>query len=165
MKKKIFLSYVKVLRGIQTLAVIYAVMVGILWYVKGRLWFKQTVLPFHDQVFIWLLALTVFIVIPLLAVETTRPFSRHLLYEMPYFFGGIAWFYSAGYCLNALGKFWLIFGSCIVGFGVFPIAVAGTIIKGHWSILGYICFQLAVTFGCRYLALHVVPSPPENGSS
>ncbi len=163
MKKKIFLAYVKVLHGIQTLAVIYAVVVGILWYVKGRVWFRQSILPFHDQVFIWLLALTVFIVIPLLAVKTSRPFSRHLLHELPYFFGGIAWFYSASYCLNALGKFWLIFGSCIVGFGVFPIAVVGMIIKGHWSFLGYICFQLAVTFGCRYLALHVVPSSPQNG--
>ncbi len=163
MKKKVFLAYVKVLRGIQTLALIYAVIIGILWYIKGRLWFRQTILPFHDHVFIWLLVLTAFIAIPLLAVVTGRPFSRHLLHELPYFFGGLAWFYSASYCLNALGKFWLIFGSCIIGFGVFPIAVVGTIIKGHWFSFGYICFQLAVTFGCRYLAQYVVSSSSQNG--
>ena len=164
MRKKRFLSFVSVLNGIQTLAILYALIIGILWYVKGRLWFKQTILPFHEAAFISLLAITVFLVIPLLAVKTLRPYSRHILYELPYFFGGIAWFYSANYCLNALGKFWFIFGSCVVGFGVVPIAIVGTIIKGHWVLLGYICLQIAVTFGCRYLALSAVSSNRRSGS-
>ncbi len=158
MGKKRFLSFVSVLNGIQTLAILYALTIGVLWYVNGKLWFKQTILPFHQAAFIGLLAVTVFLVIPLLAVKAIRPYSRHILYELPYFFGGIAWFYSANYCLNALGKFWLIFGSCVVGFGVVPIAIVGTILKGHWVYLGYICLQIAVTFGCRYLALSTVPS-------
>ncbi len=158
MRKKRFLSFVSVLNGIQTLAILYALIIGILWYVKGRLWFKQTILPFHEAVFVSLLAVTVFLVIPLLAVKTLRPYSRHILYELPYFFGGIAWFYSANYCLNSLGKFWFIFGSCVVGFGVVPIAIVGTILKRNWFLLGYICLQIAVTFGCRYLALSTVSS-------
>ncbi len=163
MRKRLFSFYVRVLRAVQTLALLYALTIGILWYIKGKLWFKQTILPVHDQVFVWLFALTVFMVIPLLALKASRPFSRQFLYELPYFFGGIAWFSAASYCLNSLGKFWFIFGSCIVGFGVIPIAVAGTVIKGHWAFLGYLFFQLAVTFGCRYLALAVVQSSRQNG--
>ncbi len=163
MRKRIFSAYVRLLQAVQTLALLYALTIGILWYIKGKLWLKQTILPFHDLVFIWLFALTVFMVIPLLAVKTSRPFSRQLLYELPYFFGGIAWFYAASYCLNSLGKFWFIFGSCIVGFGVIPIAMIGTVIKGQWSFLGYLFFQLAATFGCRYLALAVVQSSKQNG--
>ncbi len=158
MRKKRFQKFVSVLHRIQLLALLYALIVGVLWYMKGSLWLKQTILPFHQMVFEGLLAVTVLLVIPLLAVKTSRPYSRHLLYELPYFFGGIAWFYSANYCLNSLGKFWFIFGSCIVGFGVVPIAVVGTIIKGHWIFLGFLCLQLIATFGCRYLALSTVSS-------
>ncbi len=165
MKKKRFHAFVRVLHGIQSLALVYALTVGILWYVKGRLWFRHVILPFHDLLFVCLLTLTVLVVIPLIAVKTIRPYSRYLLHQVPYFFGGIAWFYSASYCLNTLGKFWFIFGSCVVGFGVVPIAVVGAILKGQWFSLGYICFQLAVTFGCRYLAQSLPQSSsPLHGS-
>ncbi len=152
MNKKNFFAFVTALQTVQTLAIIYALVVGTLWYFKGRHWFRQTILPFHELVFYCLLIVTVFVVVPLLVVKTIRPYSRHLLHQLPYFFGGIAWFYAANYCLNSLGKFWFIFGSCIVGFGVVPIAVVGAVIKGSWAFFGFLCLQLAVTFGCRYLA-------------
>jgi len=164
MSKKRFHAFMSVLHGIQNLALLYAVIIGILWYVKGRMWFKHAILPVHERIFYGLLVLAVLVLVPLLALKASRPYSRYLFYQLPYFFGGIAWFYAADYCLNSLGKFWFIFGSCVVGFGVFPIALVGTIIKGHWPFFGFLCLQLLVTFGCRYLALASVPSSgEENG--
>jgi hypothetical protein len=165
MSKQRFQAFISVLHAVQNLALLYAVILGILWYVKGRIWFNHAILPVHERIFYGLLILTVLVLVPLLALKASRPYSRYLLYQLPYFFGGIAWFFTANYCLNSLGKFWFIFGSCIVGFGVVPIALVGTIIKGHWTILGFICLQLFVTFGCRYLAMASVSSSGEENRS
>ncbi len=165
MGKQRFQAFISVLHVVQNLALLYAVIIGILWYVKGRIWFMQAILPVHERIFYVLLVLTVLVLVPLLALKASRPYSRNLLYELPYFFGGIAWFYAANYCLNSLGKFWFIFGSCIVGFGVVPIALVGAVIKGHWAFLGFICLQLIAVFGCRFIALASVSSSEEGSES
>ncbi len=149
-------TFGSILRGIQALAMIYALTIGILWYVKGRMWFKEIILPFHGAVFLCLLILTALILVPLMVMKSTRPYSRLMMYQLAYFFGGIAWFYSANYCLNYLGKFWFIFGSCIVGIGLVPVAVIGSIIKGHWSFLGFFSLQLTAAVGCRFFADYAV---------
>lgn len=162
MNEKKLETFASILRSIQTLAMIYALVVGVLWYVKGRIWFKETILPLHELVFYTLLTLTVLILIPLLVMKTTRPYSGHMLYQFAYFFGGIAWFYSANYCLNFLGKFWFIFGSCMVGVGLLPIAVIGSIIKKHWAFLGFFGLQLTAAIGCWFLAAHAASTSKQD---
>ncbi len=158
MNEKRLETFAAILRGIQTLAMIYALVVGVLWYVKGKIWFKETIIPLHGLVFYALLILTVLILIPLMVVKAARPYSGHTLYQFAYFFGGLAWFYAANYCLNFLGKFWFIFGNCMVGVGLVPIAVIGSIVKRHWAFLGFFGLQLTAAFGCWFLAAHAASS-------
>ncbi len=141
-----------ILRVMQSLAIIYALAVGVLWYVKGRIWFKETILPLHGRVFFFLLALAAFTLIFSMVIKAVRPYSCHILYQLAYFFGGIAWFYAANYCLNSLGKFWFIFGSCIIGIGLVPIAVIGSIVRENWTFLGFFSLQLPAAGGCWFLA-------------
>ncbi len=152
MNKKRFETFISILQGVQTLAMIYALTIGVLWYVKGKIWFKSTIIPFHTQVFLFLLIPASLLAISMAPMKAYRPYAGHMLYQMAYFSGGLAWFYAANYCLTVLGKFLFIFGSCVIGVGLLPIAVAGSIIKGHWPFLGFLCLQLTVAGGCWFLA-------------
>lgn len=156
MNEKRFETFSSILQGIQVLAIIYAAVIVILWFIKGGIWFKEMVLPIHGLIFFALLALTFIVLIPLMVIKPTRPYSGLTLYQMTYFFGGIAWFYSAHYCLYFLSIFWFIFGLFIAGVGIAPIAIIGAIIKGHWEFLVFIVVQLIATFGCRALAAYAV---------
>lgn len=156
MNEKRLETFTSILRGIQTLAMIYALTVGVLWSVKGRMWLKEIILPFHGVVFFCLLILAAVILLPLMVMKSTRPYSGHMFYQLAYLFGGIAWFYSASYCINSLGKFWFIFGSCIMGVGLVPVAIVGSIIKGHWFFVGFFSLQLTAAVGCRFLADYAV---------
>lgn len=145
-----------ILQSIQVLAMIYALVIIVLWFIKGGIWLKETVLPIHGFIFSVLLVLTFVVLIPLMVIKATRPYSGLILYQLTYLFGGIVWFYSAHYCLYFLGIFWFIFGLFIAGIGVAPIALIGAIIKAHWEFLGFIVIQLIATFGCRALAAYAV---------
>ncbi len=163
MNEKRLETFAAILRGIQTLAMVYALTIGVLWYVKGRIWFKETVLPFHSRVFLFLIVLAALVAIFLMVMKTVRPYAGHMLYQLAYFFGGIAWFYAANYCLNFLGKFWFIFGSCVIGVGLIPIALIGSIIKRHWAFLGFFGLQLTVAVVCWFLAAHAASRPDRTG--
>ena len=152
-KTEIFSS---ILQAVQVLAMIYAAIIIVLWFIYGGIWFKETILPLHGLFFAVLLILTFLILIPLMVVKTTRPYSGLVLYQLTYLFGGIAWFYSAHYCLYFIGLFWLIVGLFIAGVGVVPVAVIGSIIKGHWEFLLFVVVQLVATFGCRALPAYAV---------
>lgn len=149
-------TYTSILKNIQGLAIIYAVVIVILWFVKGGIWFKEVILPLHALIFFVLLALTFLVLIPMMVIKTTRPYSGLILFQLTYIFGGIAWFYSAHYCLYFLSVFWFIVGLFVAGVGVAPVAVIGSLIKGDWETFGLIGTQLFATFGCRALALYAV---------
>lgn len=135
---------------------VYSVIIVILWFIKGSEWLQKSILPLHGFLFFLLLIFTFLILIPLMVFKSIRPYSGILLYNLTYVYGGIAWFYSAHYCLIFLGKFWMIIGMLFLGIGVAPVAVIGSIIKGHWGFLIFICVQLIATFGCRFLAAYAV---------
>ncbi len=156
-------TFTAILRVMQALAMIYALSVGVLWYVKGRNWFKKTILPLHERVFFFLLILAALALIFSMVIKAARPYSAHILHRLAYFFGGIAWFYAANYCLNSLGKFWFIFGSCVIGVGLVPIAVIGSLIKENWIFLGFFSLQLTAAVGCWLFAARVAPSLRPNG--
>jgi len=149
-------TFASILNGVGILAIIYAIIIIILWFIKGGVWFKEMILPLHGLFFFILLALTFFVLIPLMVIKTTRPYSGLVLYQLTYLFGGIAWFYSAHYCLYFIGIGWLIVGFLFAGIGVVPIAIIGSAIKGHWELFGLVAFQLIATFGCRALAAYAV---------
>ncbi len=159
MNEKRLETFTAILRVMQSLAMIYALSVGVLWYVKGRNWFKETIIPLHGRVFFFLLILAALALIFSVVIKAARPYSAHILYQLAYFFGGIAWFYAANYCLNSLGKFWFIFGSCIIGIGLVPIAVIGSVIKENWIFLGYFSLQLTAAGGCWFLAAYTASTP------
>jgi hypothetical protein len=161
MNEKRLATFTSVLQGIQFLAMVYALVIVILWFIKGGVWFKEEVLPLHGGLFFILLVLTFIVLIPLMVIKTTRPYSGLILFQMTYIFGGIAWFYSAHYCLYFLGIFWFVIGLFVVGVGVAPIAVVGAIIKGHWEFVAFIVVQLVATFGCRALAAYAVSTSEE----
>lgn len=77
-------TFGSILQVIQVLAMIYAVVIIILWFVNGGIWFKETVLPLHGLFFFVLLALTFLVLIPLMVIKTTRPYSGLALYQMTY---------------------------------------------------------------------------------
>lgn len=149
-------KFASFLNGIGILAIIYALVITILWFVKGGIWFKEMILPLHGLIFFTLLILTFFVLIPLMVIKTTRPYSGLVLYQLTYLFGGILWFYSVHYCLYFIGIVWLIIGFLVAGVGVVPVAIVGSMIKGHWEFFVLAIIQLVATFGCRALAAYAV---------
>jgi hypothetical protein len=149
-------TFGSILQVIQVLAITYTVVIIILWFINGGIWFKEMVLPLHGLFFIVLLALTLLVLIPLMVIKTTRPYAGLALYQLTYLFGGIAWFYSVHYCLYFIGIVWLIIGFLVAGVGVVPVAMIGSVIKGHWEFFGLVAVQLIATFGCRALAAYAV---------
>lgn len=152
------------LQAVQFLSIVYAVVIIILWFIKGGVWFSEEIFPIHAKIFYVLVILTFLVLIPMMVIKTTRPYSGLTLYQITYLFGGIAWFYSAHYCLYFIGIAWLIVGLFLAGIGVVPIAIIGTIFKGHWEFLIFLVIQLAATFGCRALAIYAISTSEDNTS-
>lgn len=149
-------TFVSILNVIGVLAIIYAVVIIILWFINGGIWFGEIVLPLHGLFFFAGLVLTFLVLIPLMVIKTTRPYSGLGLYHLTYLFGGIAWFYSAYYCLYFIGIAWLIIGFLLAGVGVVPVAVIGSVIQGQWGVFGLLAVQLIAAVGCRALAGYAV---------
>ena len=145
-----------VLQVIQVSSMIYALVVIILWIVKGRIWFQDYILPLHGIFFFAFIIITFLVLIPLMVIKTTRPYSGLALFQLTYMYGGITWFYAAYYCLYFIGMLWLFIGLLFVGLGVVPIAIIGAFLKGNWSFFAFLSVQLLATFGCRTLAMYAV---------
>jgi hypothetical protein len=144
------------LQVVQGLAIIYSIVIVVLWFINGGDWFRENIFPLHDFIFVIFLGLTFLVLIPLMVIKTTRPYSALSLLVLTYLFGGIVWFYSVYYCLNVIGVVWTIIGFLCAGIGVVPIAVIGAMIKGHWSVVTSMVVVLVATFGCRALAAYAV---------
>jgi hypothetical protein len=141
------------LSNVNGLAAIYAIVAVVLWCVNGSDWFGKTILPIHALVVCFLFLTTFFLLIPLMVIKATRPYAAITVFAWSYIFGGITWFYTAHYCLVALGTFWLLVGLFVGGIGVTPVALIGSIILGDWPNLLFFGILLIVTFGCRGLSL------------
>jgi thiosulfate reductase cytochrome b subunit len=151
-----FASFTLLLNLVKSLLGLYAFIVSGLWFLNGSEWFRETILPLHGVIFLALLVVTFLALIPLMVFKGSRPYSGILLLHLTYVFGGIAWFYASHYCVNFLGVFWFVVGLFFAGVGVAPVAVIGSIIKGHWEFLGFLAVQLVATFGCRFLAIYAL---------
>jgi hypothetical protein len=144
------------LQVVQGLAIIYSIVIIVLWFINGGVWFQDNIFPLHAVFFVFFLGLTFLVLIPLMVIKTTRPYSALSLLVLTYLFGGIVWFYSAHYCLYAIGVVWTIIGFLCAGIGVVPIAFIGAMIKGHWNVVALMVVVLIATFGCRALAAYAV---------
>ncbi len=152
MKVTKFDVFTRLLQVIQAIAFVYAMVILVLWFRNGHHWFYRTILPLHRSAFTVLLELMFLVLIPLAVVRPTRPYTSLAFYQLTYILGGIAWFNAAYYCLNFLHPFWFVFGLFMAGIGVVPVAVIGSIIKGHWSYFWPIALQLLATIACRMLS-------------
>ena len=148
-----------ILQIIQLMIFVYAVAILVLWFRNGHQWFHKTILPLHAAIFSALLKVTIMVLIPFMVIRPTRPYASLALYQLTYVFGGIAWFNAAYYCLNFIGTLWFIVGLFIAGVGVAPVAVIGSVIKGHWWFIGPIAIQLSAAIGCRVLYAYADSAP------
>lgn len=79
-----------------------------------------------------------------------------ILFNMSYLTGFACWIFSFIVTYRTLGTFWLIVGLVLLGAGVFPLAVLGTIMRGLWSTLPDLLFAIALMLVPRFVGSWIV---------
>jgi hypothetical protein len=76
--------------------------------------------------------------------------------------GFACWVFSLIVTYYTLGGFWLIVGLMLLGLGVFPLAVFGTILRGRWSTLPDLLFAIVLMVVPRMVGKWIVNRYEEN---
>jgi hypothetical protein len=90
------------------------------------------------------LCVIIFILIPLLIFRKTRLFSAKGLFYFSYLFGFYLWLLSFLITVKTLGLFWLIVGLLLVGIGVLPLALIGSVITTQWGMFFNLLIDAAI---------------------
>jgi hypothetical protein len=146
-------SFALTLKAVKGLCSIYGFIVIILWMIKGNLWFSEVILRIHMILFFASVSFSILLIIPLLAIHSLRPYASIMLDFISVIIIGTMWFYSAFFCINYLGIFWLIFGLLAFGFGVTPIALIGSALMKEWAPFESLIIML-VTIGILRLIFY-----------
>jgi hypothetical protein len=134
------------------LLAIYALVVAILWFIKGNDWLQYRVLPLHAAAYGVLLGFSLLVLIPMMVVRGARPYAGFVLFGVSHGLGAITWFYTAHYCRTVLDLFWLLAGILMGGVGVVPIAIIGAMTKGNWENFWFFLAQTLIALALYALA-------------
>jgi hypothetical protein len=75
-----------------------------------------------------------------------------------YVFGFLCWLLGFIVTTETLGTFWTLFGLFFLGFGVVPLALIGTVLKGFWPLFWVVMMTGVLTVGTRMLGAVLIAS-------
>src|ERR1700730_5753575 len=117
------------------------------WIIEKAIIIYTVLLPFF-----WIaVAITVFILLPLVAWRKTRRAAGVGLSVVSSIFGATAWFLGAAVTFGSFGWIGLIIGLFIFGFGVVPLGIIGAFFTLGINELGIsLCVMLVITLAARF---------------
>jgi len=122
-------------------------------FIHGAAWVSSKLLPFFSVLTWIVLALDIFIFLPLAIPRTTRGVSSIALLISSYVFGATLWMEGFILTLILWGTLAVIIGLFIAGVGIVPIAILATLMKGMWGPFIELGLLVILTFGSRAGAL------------
>ncbi len=136
--------------GIIALAIMLALL-----FIKGGLWFSQTLYPLMYKLTIVAFVVSFVILLPFSLFKKTKQISIKGLLIASFVFGIFTWMCAFIVSYNLWGYVGLFIGLFIGGVGVVPIAILATLFNGEWAMLLHIILLLIVTFGFRFLSFYI----------
>ncbi len=128
---------------------------------KGGTWLSVKLYPWLHDISYIVIALCIFIFLPLCIFKKTRYFASSSLFYSSYFFGITLWMLGFILTYSLWGVIALVIGLFIMGIGVVPIAILATIFKGMWWEFGDLIFLAVLTFGARLFSLYLIGKSDE----
>jgi len=124
-------------------------------FLFGAAWLSIKALPWLYLASYLAFGFTIFVLLPLTFFRRTRVFASSGLIITSYIFGLNLWCFSFILTLALWGVIAVIIGLFIAMVGVVPIALLATGFSAEWGAFMDIILLLFLTFGCRYLGLHI----------
>lgn len=121
--------------------------------IVGAGYLSEQILPLLLEFVVPLLAVSVFILVPLSFFDSTREQAGKMLYVSSFLYGICAWLLSFVITLEFWGVFAVILGFVLLGIGIVPIGILAALFNAQWEVLLNIAFLLMLTFGVRRFAL------------
>jgi hypothetical protein len=122
-------------------------------FIFGGAWISSKLLPLFSLLTWLVIALVIFIFLPLAIPKATRSFASIAILISSYVFGATLW--MEGFLLTMiLWGFWaVLIGIFILGVGVVPFAIIATLLKGMWLYLIELVLLTIATFASRFGAI------------
>lgn len=110
----------------------------------------------------FLFPICVFVLLPMSFIKHTRNIAGTGFIISSYIFGLTLWILCIGVTLRLLGLTWMFVGLFSAGVGVIPLAIIACFINGEPAFGLSIIVSLAMTFGARYLGIHLLDKGKQN---
>lgn len=133
--------------------VFLALLIGL--FIQGGAWLGAKVYPLLVYISSIALFITVFILIPLSFIRSTRGFASVGLLAASYVFGLALWVWGLLLTYHVWGAWAVFLGLFIFGVGVVPIAMLAALLSGMWPQLGELIFLTVLVFGVRAYSFYV----------
>lgn len=125
-------------------------------FITGGAWLAEKVLPWLMYILPIVVALNVWILIPLAIIPPTRGWAGLGFYISSYIFGLTGWFMGLLLSLYLWGWFAVFIGLFLLGVGVVPVAMLATLFNGMWYELGMLFLAVVLTFGTRLFGIYLM---------
>jgi hypothetical protein len=125
---------------------------------RGMVWALDKAYPFILAVSDVAFAICLFIFLPMYIFRKTRPWAGVGFVYASYSFGLLLFAYSCFFVVDIWGYGGLAVGLLFAGAGVVPVALLAALFHAQWSALGQLAFGIFLTFGTRFLGIHLSDS-------
>lgn len=125
-------------------------------FILGSVWVAENILPWVAPIMWLVLAFDIVILLPLIIFQKTRGYAGIGLFISSYIFGFTLWLFGLLLAYFLWGFLAVFIGLILAGVGVVPVAMLATLFNGEWALLGLLVFFTAITFGTRFLGMHIV---------
>ena len=116
---------------------------------RGMVWASEKLMPWLITASSIALIVCIFILLPMSAFRTSRPWAGVGYYYASFVFGIMVLAYSCLFTVFTWGYGALVLGLIIGGVGVVPVALLAAIFHAEWSVLWELVSGIVLTFGTR----------------
>lgn len=122
-------------------------------FIKGAQWLVVNVLQWVVAIGWIVLAIDVFVLLPLSLFRRARELSAMLLLVSSYVFGLATWLYGFAFTYALWGVFGVVIGLFMMGIGVVFLGIIATALRGMWEASATLLVLAALTFGVRLFSV------------
>ena len=144
------------LKSIGSVLLGLAIMVGVVLLgviiINGIAWVSYHVFDYVIWASNALIAICVFVFIPLALFRTTRIASVYGFYISSFVFGLCVWIYGFLITLQFWGVTGIIIGLVLGFVGVVPLGIIAAALHAEWTVVAELVFGLVLTYGARIIA-------------
>jgi hypothetical protein len=148
------------IKNIGCLFVGIAIFIGALFilslFIKGGVWFADTMFPLFIYASICLLILDIILFLPLSLFRKTELIAGKWIFFSSYLFGVTLWIWCLILTFKIFGWFGILLGVILLGIGIVPIGFIGALFTGHFSIVLCLILLIMITYGARRLGSSIL---------